>query len=81
VQGFVQGGYNVLPETLNEIERAVKDNADALKARSLRKIGAPLLSYSLTSIAVSPSAADRVVLYFTGNVPKPLNGIDFHLVT
>lgn len=74
------GQYNVLPETLNEINRAVTDGAADLKSRKIARVGAPLLEGTITSLAVSEFSADRVELYFRGKVPRPLNTIGFHLV-
>lgn len=79
IEGFL-GQYNVLPETLAEIQRAVIDGAERLKSRRMARIGAPLLSGEIQQIAVSEHAADRIVLYFKGEIPKPLNGVDFHIV-
>ena len=79
VEGFL-GQYNVLPETLAEIQRAVIDGSERLKSRRVARIGAPLLSGEIQQIAVSEFAADRVVLFFKGEIPRPLNGVDFHIV-
>jgi len=82
-QGIIKpfiGQYNVLPETLNEVFRAVSDGAEELKGRKLARIGAPLISGQVTSISVSPFSADSIELYFTGAVPRPLNRVNFRLV-
>jgi hypothetical protein len=74
------GQYNVLPETLNEIYRAVSDGAQNLIGRRIARFGAPLLDGSVTSLAVSEFSADRVELFFRGTVARPLNTVAFHLV-
>lgn len=74
------GQYNVLPETINEISRAVSDGAEQLKGRRVARFGPPLLEGSITSIGVSEFSADRIELFFNGKVPKPLNTVAFHLV-
>lgn len=74
------GQYNVLPETINEIARAVSDGSEQLKGRRVARFGAPLLEGAITSIGVSSFSADRIELYFTGRVPRPLNTVAFHLV-
>jgi hypothetical protein len=79
IEGFL-GQYNVLPETLAEIQRAVIDGTERLKSRRVARIGPPLLSGEVQQIAVSEHAADRIVLFFKGEIPKPLNGVDFHIV-
>ena len=79
VNGFL-GQWNVLPETLSEIQRSVIDGSNRLQSRRVSRIGAPLLSGEVQMIKVSDVSSDRIVLYFKGSIPKPLNGIDFHIV-
>jgi hypothetical protein len=74
------GQYNVLPETLNEIYRAVSDGAQNLQSRRIARFGAPLISGTITSLAVSEFSADRIELFFRGTVARPLNTVAFHLV-
>ena len=74
------GQYNVLPETMNEIYRAVSDGAQNLQGRRIARFGAPLLSGTITSLAVSDFSADRIELFFRGTVARPLNTVAFHLV-
>lgn len=74
------GQYNVIPETLNEIFRAVSDMAETLKAQRVARIGPPLLSGTVTQIKVSDTAADRIQLYFRGTIPRPLNHVELHIV-
>lgn len=80
VEGFL-GQYNVLPETLTEIQRAVIDGTERLKSRRVARIGPPLISGEVQLIKVSDFQADRVVLFFKGVIPRPLNGVDFHIVS
>lgn len=77
--GFI-GPYNVLPETLIEMQTACDAGSQRLMARSVGKIGAPLLSAEITTIRVSTVNADRVYMVMTANIPRPLNGVEFHLV-
>jgi hypothetical protein len=74
------GQYNALPETLNEISRAITDEAERLKARKLARVGAPLLEGEITIIRFVSSTADRAEVFFRGRVPRPLNGVDFHII-
>jgi hypothetical protein len=78
--GTFIGQYNVLPETLNEIYRAVSDGAQNLQSRRIARFGAPLISGTITSLAVSEFSADRIELFFRGTVARPLNTVAFHLV-
>jgi len=79
IEGFL-GQYNVLPETLTEIQRAVIDGVERLKSARIARIGPPLIGGEVQSIKVSDFAADRVILFFRGEIPRPLNGVDFHIV-
>jgi len=73
-------GYNVTKETLNLIQESVNNGRDDLVNRTIAKIGPPLVSGELTSIAPSDVDASRVELYFEGKIPVPLNTIAFRLV-
>lgn len=79
IGGFI-GPYNVLPETLIEIQTACDAGSQRLMARSVGKIGAPLLAAEVTTIRVSAVNADRVYMVLNGSIPRPLNGVEFHLV-
>jgi hypothetical protein len=74
------GIYNVLPETLSEMQQAVIDGAGRLMAAKLGRIGAPLTDFSVVQIKVSENSSDRVLMYCRVGMPKPLNGVDLHLV-
>lgn len=74
------GKYNNIPEALNEIYRSVSDSTELLKGRFIARIGPPLLSGNIVSLAPSESAADTVEMFYEGKVPRPLNNIAFHLV-
>jgi hypothetical protein len=70
------GIYNINDETLSFLHESLVTGIDLLKLRKYAKIGAPLNSASINSIAVSSAAADRVEIYMTLNMPKPLNRIE-----
>ena len=53
---------------------------DLLKLRTIAKIGAPLTSFSISDIGISPTSGDRVVTHIAVGLPKPLNVIELHLV-
>jgi len=59
---------------------AMNTGAQLLLLRTVAKIGAPLLSFSITSLSVSPTSADRVLIYCAVGIPNPLNVIELHLV-
>ena len=74
------GPYNVLPETLSEMQQAVLDGAGRVMSSKVGRIGAPLTDFSIVLIRVSDTASDRVQMVCKINMPKPLNGVDLHLV-
>jgi len=75
------GSYNVNDETMGYLRQAMVTGIDLLKLRKYSKIGAPLNDAAITSLAVSPAAADRVEAYMTVVLPKPLNRIGLHLIS
>jgi len=75
------GIYNITDETMGFLKQAMNTGIDLLKLRKYAKIGAPLNDASITSLAVSTAAADRVEAYMTIDMPKPLNRIGLHLIS
>jgi hypothetical protein len=74
------GQWNINNDTLGFMRQALNTGIENLKLRRVAKIGAPLNNATITSIAVSPSSADRVEIYMDVDLPKPLNVIGLHLV-
>lgn len=74
------GVWNVNNDTLGFMRQALNTGTENLKLRRIAKIGAPLNSASITSLAVSTASADRVEIYVEVDLPKPLNVIGLHLV-
>ncbi len=74
------GQYNVLPETSNEMFRAVSDGMENLKGRRVARIGAPLTDGKVTLIKVADFAKDRYQMYVNVEIPKPVNNIDLYVV-
>lgn len=75
------GIYNINNETLSLLKQALNTGIDLLKLRSYAKIGAPLNSASVTSVAQHSTARDRVEVYMNVELPIPLNRIGLHLVS
>lgn len=80
IQEEYLGQYNVLPETSNEMFRALTDGIENLKSRKTAKIGAPLTDGAVTQIRRSEVQKDKYETYISAQVPGPLNNVDFHLV-
>ena len=74
------GSYNINQETLTLLRSAITTGGETLRLRTLAKIGAPLTSFSIADLYVSPLSADRVVTHVLVGLPKPLNVIELHLV-
>lgn len=74
------GQYNVTIETLTLLQGALNTGGDLLKLRTIAKIGAPLTSFSISDIGISPTSGDRVITHLAIGLPKPLNVIELHLV-
>ncbi len=74
------GVYNVTTDTLVLIRAALNIGGDTLKLRTFAKIGAPLTSFSILDLGVSPTFADRVITHLSVGLPKPLNNVELHLV-
>jgi hypothetical protein len=74
------GQYNVTVDTLTQLHGALITGSQLLLLRTVAKIGAPLTSFEITSLDVSPTSGDRVLIYCAIGLPKPLNVIELHLV-
>jgi hypothetical protein len=74
------GQYNVTLDTLTQLHGALITGSQLLLLRTAAKIGAPLTSFAITALEVSPTSADRVLMYCAIGLPKPLNVIELHLV-
>lgn len=74
------GQYNVLPETSNEMFRALTDGIENLKSRKTAKIGAPVTEGSVTLIKVADAHKDKYEVFTNIQVPGPLNNVDLHVV-
>lgn len=74
------GVYNVTQDTLTLLQGALNTGGDNLKLRTVAKIGAPLTSFAINDLGVSPTSGDRVVTHLAVGLPKPLNVVELHLV-
>lgn len=79
LQSFL-GIYNVTTEAITFLRSALNTGIDTLKLQTLAKIGSPIISGSITALAVSPTQADRIVISLAIALPYPLNTIELHLV-
>jgi len=75
------GIWNINDETLAFLKQSLNQGIDILKLRKYAKIGSPLNSADITSLAASTASADRVEIYMEVGLPKPLNRIGLHLIS
>ena len=75
------GIWNINDETMAFLKQALNQGIDLLMLRKYAKIGAPLNSADITSVAVSDASADRIEIYMEVGLPKPLNRIGLHLIS
>lgn len=80
LRGF-KGIYNINEETLGFLRQALTTGIDALKLRKFARIGAPINDASISSIAESSAASDRVEIYLNANFPAPLNTMGLHIIS
>jgi hypothetical protein len=75
------GIWNINAETIQFITSALDAGIENLKLRRKVRIGAPIISGRVTSVAESTVSSDRVEVYIEVDFPKPLNTIGLHLVS
>lgn len=78
LKGF-PGTYNVTTDTLQSMRTTIIAGANYLMGQTLPKIGAPLNSFTLTSIAQNATNADMVDVQFRAYVPTVMNYVNFYL--
>jgi hypothetical protein len=74
------GRWNLLPITLDYMRDGLNQVGTSLKKRVVAKVGAPLTSYEIVSVAASDISSDRAEAYINVNLPMTLNTIGLHLV-
>lgn len=74
------GSWNITPDTLNTIRQTLIASSELLKTKKLPKIGPPLLSYNIKSLAQNAFNKDNVDCYMQIEVVYPLNYLNLHLV-
>lgn len=75
------GDWNINTDTIDFIKADINAGTDLLKLRKVAKIGAPIISATLSSIAQHKTAKDRVEAYLNVTMPKPLNVIGLHILS
>jgi hypothetical protein len=74
------GKWNINTDTIQYIHQACTATITNLKSRYVAKIGAPLISATIDSVAESDISEDRVEAYISVRQPMTLNVIGLHLV-
>jgi hypothetical protein len=74
------GTWNINPDTIRYINGSCTATITSLKSRFRAKIGAPLISATIDSVAQSEISEDRIEAYIRVTQPMTLNVIGIHLV-
>lgn len=74
------GKWNVTPDSLNTLRQTIISVSELVKGQKLPKIGAPLLSYKIASLAQDPNNKDQVIINLNISVVYPLNYINLFLI-
>lgn len=75
------GIWNINVETMGFIQQGIIAGISTLKLKKRARIGAPINSATLTSVAQSTVSEDRLEMYVEVDFPKPLNTVGLHLVS
>lgn len=78
VVGFL-GVYNVTKETMDYLRAALSGASTRLQGRRYPKIGAPLISAQIDSVAALTNAKDQVDAYLSIEIPRVLNRVGLHI--
>lgn len=74
------GKYNVIDQTLDFLRAALNGGTAQLQSQKYARIGTPVISATVDSIAPLVGQKDRVEVYMTVEMPFPLNRVGLHLV-
>jgi hypothetical protein len=78
LKGFI-GKWNITKDSLNTLRQTIVAGAGLLMGQSLPKLGPPLVSYSITSIAQDTVNLDTVDIVMPVQIPTVMNYINLYL--
>jgi hypothetical protein len=79
LKGFI-GKYNITTESLQTLSVSINAGSGFLIGQTVDKIGAPLLSATITSLAQSTTNVDQVICTLSVSIGTPMNNILLYLV-
>ena len=79
LSGF-PGNYNITPDTLQTLRTSINAGGNSLMGRKLPKIGAPLLGFSIQSLAQDATNQDQVDVTLPILIPTVMNYVNIYLV-
>jgi hypothetical protein len=79
LSGFI-GKWNITPDALNTLRQTIILASQLVMGQKLPKIGAPLLSYTINSLAQDATELDQVDINMTIAIVYPMNYISLYLV-
>lgn len=74
------GQWNIVDDTLRVIRQTVISASENLKTQKLPRIGAPLVSYEIATLAQNTTTKDKIDLIMNIAIVDPNNYTDIHLV-
>jgi hypothetical protein len=74
------GKWNITEDTIGTIRQTINASSEMLKAQKLPRIGAPLLSAVIDSLAQNATNQDNLDCRLTIKIPKTLNYLNLYLV-
>ena len=79
LKGF-PGRYNITPDTLQILRTTINAGSKLLMGKTVPKIGAPLLSYTIQTLEQDPDNLDRVIAKIPVKIPTVMNYIALYLI-
>lgn len=73
------GKWNITPETLTIIRQTIDAGANLLMSQKLPRIGAPLLGYTIATLAQDATNVDQVDCNLSIQIPTVLNYLNVYL--
>jgi len=74
------GSWNIIDDTLRVIRQTIISASENLKTQKLPRIGAPLIDYTIVSLAQSATSKDTIELIMNTSIVDPNNYTNIHLV-
>lgn len=74
------GKWNITPDSLQTLRQSLVAGGKMLQGRKLPKIGAPLVDFSIKSLAQDPNNTDNVIVEMPIKMATPMNYVSLYLI-